>query len=163
MKHPAPHEPVLTEEMRALRAAIIGLPEPLRDVFLLHGMAGLSYPEIAIHLGLETPAVQKMLADALIELLQATRLAGSHLNDGEATDLDSDVSRKASKVVRVAGLEPALLSKLHFECSASTIPPHPHRHAARGRSASVPSFQRGIDQERGVNETAWMRCDGDFT
>lgn len=73
----APHEPDLTEEMRNLRAAIIGLPEPLRDVFLLHRMAGLSYPEIANHLGLETPAVQKMLADALIELLRATRLARS--------------------------------------------------------------------------------------
>lgn len=83
MKHPAPQEPVVTDEMRALRAAIIGLPEALRDVFLLHGVAGLSYPEIAIHLGLETPAVQKMLAGALVELLQATRLANTHLNDGK--------------------------------------------------------------------------------
>jgi hypothetical protein len=34
-----------------------------------------------------------------------------------------------SKMVRVAGLEPALLAKADFESAASTIPPHPHNKA----------------------------------
>lgn len=63
----------LSQELRYLKSAILGLPRPMRDVFLLNRMAGLSYPEIAEHLGLEVSAVQKLLADALAELVRMTR------------------------------------------------------------------------------------------
>jgi hypothetical protein len=36
---------------------------------------------------------------------------------------------EAESLVRVAGLEPALLAKTDFESVASTIPPHPHNTA----------------------------------
>lgn len=47
-------------------------------------------------------------------------------------------------LVRVAGLEPALLSEQDFESSASTIPPHPHRRVAGGCSVGAHANQLPI-------------------
>lgn len=77
LDQPAPQKSALTSEMEVLKSAILKLPEPLRDVFLLHRMAGLMYFEIASHLGLEVSTVQTMIADALVELVRATRPVGS--------------------------------------------------------------------------------------
>lgn len=53
---------------RVLVKAILRLPRNLRDVFLLHRMAGLSYGEIGVRLGMEPEAVKAGLADALVRL-----------------------------------------------------------------------------------------------
>lgn len=63
------------QEKHALTSAIIGLPVPVRDVFLLHRMAGFSYEEIADHLGIEASQVTTMLAEALVQLVRAVRLS----------------------------------------------------------------------------------------
>lgn len=62
-----------TQKLRDLKSVCLGLPEPMRDVFLLNRMAGCSYPEIAEHVGMEASGVQKLLAEALAELVQKTR------------------------------------------------------------------------------------------
>lgn len=63
----------LTQKLRDLKSVILGLPEPMRDVFLLNRMAGFSCPEIAERLGMEASGVQKLLAKALAELVRKTR------------------------------------------------------------------------------------------
>lgn len=55
-------------EKRVLVKAILRLPVNLRDVFLLHRMAGLSYGEIGLRLGMDSEAVEAALADALVWL-----------------------------------------------------------------------------------------------
>lgn len=52
-------------ERQALIQAIVELPPEARDVFLLHGMAGLRYEEIGLHLNMSPAAVQAHLAEAL--------------------------------------------------------------------------------------------------
>ncbi len=61
----------VSDERKVLAAAITALPEPIRDVFLLSRMSGLSYAEIASHLGLNIHLVESSLSDALIALDQA--------------------------------------------------------------------------------------------
>lgn len=60
------------DEKRILVKAILRLPADLRDVFLLHRMAGLSYEQIGEHLGMERDAVQARLAEALAWIVRAT-------------------------------------------------------------------------------------------
>lgn len=55
-------------EKRVLVKAILQLPADRRDVFLLHRMAGLSYGEIGMRLGMDSQAVESALADALVWL-----------------------------------------------------------------------------------------------
>ena len=56
---------------RALIRAILQLPTNLRDVFLLHRMAGLSFDEIGQQLGIERTVVQAYLAEALARIVRA--------------------------------------------------------------------------------------------
>lgn len=56
---------------RILVKAVLRLPTDLRDVLLLHRMAGLSCEQIGAHLGMETGVVQAHLAEALAQLIQA--------------------------------------------------------------------------------------------
>ena len=55
----------------ALARAILQLPADLRDVFLLHRIAGLSYPEISDQLGIKRNVVQAYLAEALARIVLA--------------------------------------------------------------------------------------------
>ena len=59
------------DQKRALAKAILQLPADLRDVFLLHRIAGLSYPEISDQLGIKRNVVQAYLAEALARIVLA--------------------------------------------------------------------------------------------
>lgn len=59
------------DDGRVLVRAILKLPRRLRDVFLLHRMAGMTYSEIGLHLGIDPKAVETSLAAALIRLMRA--------------------------------------------------------------------------------------------
>ena len=58
-------------ERQVLVPAILNLPRDLRDVLLLHRMAGMSYCQIGLHLGMTPEAVQASLAAALVRLARA--------------------------------------------------------------------------------------------
>lgn len=60
-----------TKEERHLLKAILRLPTDLRDVFLLHRMAGLSYGQIGEQLGMEPHEVQDRVAEALAQISRA--------------------------------------------------------------------------------------------
>ena len=60
-----------------LKAAILRLPTNLRDVFVLHRFAGLTYGEIGLRLGLTPEAVQARFAAALVRLVRAVRISES--------------------------------------------------------------------------------------
>lgn len=59
------------DERQVLIRAILKLPIRLRDVFLLHRMAGMTYSEIGLHLGMTPKAVETSLAAALVRLTRA--------------------------------------------------------------------------------------------
>ena len=59
------------DQKRALVRAILQLPTDLRDVFLLHRMAGLSFDEIGQQLGIKRTVVQACLAEALARIVRA--------------------------------------------------------------------------------------------
>jgi RNA polymerase sigma factor (sigma-70 family) len=59
------------DQKNCLARAILQLPADLRDVFLLHRMAGLSYEEISQQLGIERTVVQAYLAEALARIVRA--------------------------------------------------------------------------------------------
>ena len=64
-------ESINSDERKCLAAAVTALPEPIRDVFLLSRMSGLSYAEIAHHLDLDIHLVENRLSEALAALSQA--------------------------------------------------------------------------------------------
>jgi len=57
-----------TELEQAVRAAIDGLPEKCREVFLLSRDQGLKYAEIAVALEISVKTVEKRMGQALAEL-----------------------------------------------------------------------------------------------
>ncbi|MNS94602.1 RNA polymerase sigma factor [compost metagenome] len=59
------------DQKRTLASVILQLPADLRDVFLLHRMAGLSFEEIGQQLGIERTVVQAYLAEALARIVRA--------------------------------------------------------------------------------------------
>lgn len=59
------------DERQVLVRAILKLPNRLRDVFVLHRMAGMTYSEIGLHLGTTPKAVEISLAGALVRLTRA--------------------------------------------------------------------------------------------
>ncbi len=67
----SPRRSAAADQKRALAKAILQLPADLRDVFLLHRMAGLSFEEIGQQLGLERTVVQAYLAEALARIVRA--------------------------------------------------------------------------------------------
>lgn len=66
-----PRKAAAKDERQVLVRAILKLPTRLRDVFLLHRMAGMTYPEIGLHLGMTPKAVEISLAAALLRLMRA--------------------------------------------------------------------------------------------
>ena len=60
--------PAKADKQRVLVRAILRLPPDPRDVFLLHRMAGMSYEEIGLHLGMAPEAVRTSLVEALVVL-----------------------------------------------------------------------------------------------
>lgn len=59
------------DQKRALARTILELPADLRDVFLLHRMAGLSFEAISQQLGIERAVVQAYLAEGLARIVRA--------------------------------------------------------------------------------------------
>lgn len=56
---------------KVLVRAILKLPSRLRDVFFVHRMAGMTYSEIGLHLGMTPKAVETSLAATLVRLTRA--------------------------------------------------------------------------------------------
>jgi DNA-directed RNA polymerase specialized sigma24 family protein len=61
-----------TRERQALKRAIFDLPQDLRDVFLMHRFARLSYEEIGEKLDLERDEVEAYFAEGMSLLVAAT-------------------------------------------------------------------------------------------
>ena len=92
-----PHRKGPTEDYgEVLVRAILKLPARLRDVFLLHRMAGMTYIEIGLHLGMTPETVQASLAAALVRLMRAvpTSAPFSGKSDGEVTRIVASSSQR---------------------------------------------------------------------
>ncbi len=59
------------DDHKVLLRAILRLPVDLRDVFVLHRMAGMTYGEISVHLDMDPEAVEANLAAALLRIMKA--------------------------------------------------------------------------------------------
>lgn len=62
------------DEIIVLKQIILGLPEPLRDVFLLSRLGGLSNSQIAEQLGISVKTVEKRMTKALAHCAAQLRL-----------------------------------------------------------------------------------------
>ncbi|MFH1554976.1 MAG: sigma-70 region 4 domain-containing protein [Pseudomonadota bacterium] len=72
------------DEGQVLVRRIMKLPTRLRDVFLLHRMAGMTYAEIGLHIGMTPKAVETSLAAALVRLTRAVPTSDSCLENQTA-------------------------------------------------------------------------------
>lgn len=92
---------------QVLVRAILKLPTGLRDVFLLNRMAGMTYTEIGLHLGMAPKAVETSLAAALVRLTQAVT-ASDASSKNRTTKLTCNVARP-SQTQNVSRLRDAAL------------------------------------------------------
>lgn len=60
---------LLSEQITQMRAAIAGLSERRREIFVLHRYHGWPYDKIAAHLGVSRSAVEKNIRAAMAHLL----------------------------------------------------------------------------------------------
>jgi len=70
---PSPHQSAEPLAALELSQAILGLPEPLRDVFVLSRFGGLTYDEIAHHFGLSVKTVEWRMSRALALFAEALK------------------------------------------------------------------------------------------
>ena len=78
-EEPTPDQSVEHQQrLDLLRDAILTLPPRCREVYLLNRMQGMSFVQIARHLGISTQAVEKHVAKALVDLRSrvGNRVAG---------------------------------------------------------------------------------------
>lgn len=71
---PQPEQQLMEEqEQDVIEAAILQLSPKCRQAFLLHRMEGMSYAQIAAHVGLSESSVQKYISRAVVQLAAAGR------------------------------------------------------------------------------------------
>jgi RNA polymerase sigma factor (sigma-70 family) len=70
---PSPHQKAEPLAALELSEAILALPEPLRDVFVLSRFGGLTYEEIADHFGLSVKTVEWRMSRALAHCAEALK------------------------------------------------------------------------------------------
>jgi len=70
---PSAHQSAEPLAALELSEAILGLPEPLRDVFVLSRFGGLTYEEIADHFGLSVKTVEWRMSRALAHCAEALK------------------------------------------------------------------------------------------
>lgn len=71
---PTPERQLMEEqEQVVIETAILQLSPKCRQAFLLHRMEGMSYAQIAAHVGLSESSVQKYISRAVVELAAAGR------------------------------------------------------------------------------------------
>lgn len=73
-------KPIAEHERQVLARAILKLPRDLRDVFLLHRTAGMTYAEVGLHLGMTPKAVETALAAALVRLMRVIATSDASSN-----------------------------------------------------------------------------------
>ena len=56
------------EELGAVTACLLGMPERTRNIFILHRLEGSKYRDIAVQLGISVSAVEKHMARAVLHL-----------------------------------------------------------------------------------------------
>jgi RNA polymerase sigma factor (sigma-70 family) len=70
--NPSPDEVLAAEEcLNRMRDALDAVSRRTRDVFFMHRLDGLSYAQIAAHLGVSVSAIEKHIASALATLAEA--------------------------------------------------------------------------------------------
>jgi RNA polymerase sigma factor (sigma-70 family) len=70
---PSAHQSAEPFAVLELSEAILGLPEPLRDVFVLSRFSGLTYEEIGDHFGLSVKTVEWRMSRALALCVEALK------------------------------------------------------------------------------------------
>ncbi len=65
------HSILLDETLARFKRALLALPPPVRDVFLLHRFRDMTYPEIARHQGLSLRTVERHMSEAMTSLRDA--------------------------------------------------------------------------------------------
>ena len=74
----APASPAVSpQELAALRRALLGLPRPCRDIYLLHRIEHMNYRQIARHCGISVRTVEARVGRALRLLRQPPAPAGT--------------------------------------------------------------------------------------
>ena len=69
------------QQLSRMRDAVMRLPPRCREIYLLHRIEGMTYPEIARHVGISSKAVEKNIARALRLLRE--QLKGIHTRNHE--------------------------------------------------------------------------------
>lgn len=88
------------DEGQRLVRAILKPPVRLRDVFLLHRMAGMTYSEIGLHLGMHPETVQALLAAALVRLTRAVPTSDPSLKIRRRSDAQLGESNPRERLPR---------------------------------------------------------------
>ena len=71
---PSPEQSVGDQdELAAIRGVVMELPDRIRQVFVLARLKGLTYQDVATHLGISESSVQKHLAKATKHVMQRIR------------------------------------------------------------------------------------------
>lgn len=73
--NPAPDEVLAHDQcLERMRDALDAVSRRTRDVFFMHRLDGLTYAQIAAHLGISISAIEKHMASALVVLAEMNQL-----------------------------------------------------------------------------------------